>query len=300
MNGLTRVVISVLFLGACAIAMRLTLVKTEVLEVQPQKHSATLAIKQAKAVQLHIESGHFMSQLGIQDGQDSLISGLYNASRADQLTLTKDNKNGMLNANLIFGKLVNTSFMTTAPNKPSTGNISLPKNIPLSIEVFASELQETFFQFDFKNLQIQKFNFDSLNTASLISLIAPAAIKNAEINVKNSKGKTNALITPQTQGKFVFFNEAGNLVLALSKNPSMKILIIGNANTKTDLLERIQFMAGYSPSDFQYINPKDLNVTFFKKQKWLLYNAKVKNPKVDILVDLGETGTLTFYSTEGK
>ena len=164
MNGITRVGISILLLGACAVAMRFTMYTVEVPEAQTQLHTARLDVSKFKRIKLKIETLDADS-FYIKPSVAGRIAGTYFASIASGIRLvdatqssSPQEKDTTL-VQFLTGLNSSTRFLLNDPEIPRMAELRLPRGIPLSLEIIMPN-RRTYpnLSIDLRGLEIQELS----------------------------------------------------------------------------------------------------------------------------------------------
>jgi hypothetical protein len=214
MNRITRVIGSVVVLGACAAAMRLTMEKVELGATKVKSFTARLDVSKAKSIKMHIEATA-LEQFFINPSVSGRIASSFLAT-ADRALYLRDNtklrqspeKN---TAYVSFGTHTNefNSFFVGKPATRGIAEMRLPHKIPLSLDVYAiPHLALAHLNLDgleVKNLQLNPLDYE----IKQLRVTMPKGSLKATFSVNNKSGHTVLDLMQPIQGRLNIKQEEG-------------------------------------------------------------------------------------------
>ena len=296
MNGFARVAISLLLLGACAVAMRFTMVSMDLPHMKGQVHSARLDTSKAKNIELDIGLNH-THYFHVRASQAGRIAGTYQATKASVLRI-RDTTNSTLpklenttRVSFDTGSDVYTSFFWNRPMISGVSELRLPKNIPLSINLFNHQCNKcSNFTFDMRDLDVQKFNIWGTgdNNFDTLKLFMPTSKISA--SVQNNSGRTQLEFNRQSKGSVTVRSQNGTVVVSIPKAVPKRILIFGQAPTRLAFAQKLTL--GESVNDINWevsqIDPGGRGWYVFGKTK------DATSESLSLEIQLGENARVTL------
>jgi hypothetical protein len=294
MKNLARVGLSVLLLGTCALAIRFSMVKTDVPEFKPQTHTAKIALGNVEEIQLDFEATDSQHSIEVRAGQPGFIAGRYKATQAHELRIIGNARDGALETQFQTGRKSYNSFLLGRPEYRGETLILLPPSIPLFVDVGIMPFPSTNkVLFDLRGLNVQKFWMPPtiLPTINLMDLYVPVGTIDTELTINGLIKKTNIWIKQASKGN-LRINSHGGLVNVIGrKNAFVAFNIHGKANSLQDFSNRIQ-LGGFHKTSKAIGFPK--TNTQFDTRYFLLSNDETVRHEITVNVELGDTGTINY------
>ncbi len=291
MNGITRVLISLFLLGACAVAMRFTMATVDVPASKRQLHNARLAIQKAKEIKLHIEAGDVNGFI-IQAGQAGRIAGSVQGAADDQLYLNQYADKGSVEYTYNIGKRTYQNFLWSRPRLRKDAEVRLPLGIPLLLEVSVENNFGTHnSQIDLRNLNIKRFDLvhSFSDSPRQIRLRLPNSEPDTEFFLAMGRDTIQVEIDKNTQGYLWIpaYLKAGIISIGTDPQKALEIIVTGYDKSGDGLKKRVSHSFG---EELEIQEPRFVQRTMEGKNEWVIVmktKSNSKNPfKVEI--QLGE------------
>jgi hypothetical protein len=252
MNGITRVLISIALLGACAAAMRLTMENVDSGTRKRQLLAASLNTKKAKKIDLKIQAQE-MERIHIKPSQAGRIAGTYEFttdalirsrfSIADSTLQTAFREKGVLYAFYNAYSVLKNSYYFGNPLAFGVAELRLPKEVPLSLEFFMQNHQKPPRAFiDLRGLEIDNFNtvFAFANSFEQLNLDMAQGNPNTRYSVRNDNGRTNINFFQQSKGSMRLYSEEGQISIShYAVTSNIAISVFGKANSASNFRKRL-------------------------------------------------------------
>jgi hypothetical protein len=299
MNGVTRVLISVLLLGVCAVAMRFTMFRVDVLQAKTQIFTGRIQVGKIQEIQLKADMTDIQNIISVNAGLDGVISGSYHGSQADNLKLSSKIQDGALQTFFKTGQAYYDSFiLSRKPLGIGVTNLLLPPKIPLFVEMFSNSDESTKIDIDLQKLMIKEFKLTNYQTAKTVNLSMPVMDAESKIEIQNELGETNIWMSKATRGKLRLENSNGRTILYIKKNLPVRFKIFGNDNAEAGFQRRVQKTGSFAQKQFEYLDGSVLDFSQLEDRKWLSFNPQETRHELDISIELGKTGTLQINELE--
>jgi hypothetical protein len=303
MNNITRVLVSVVLLGACAAAMRFTMFTVDAPASKRQLHSARLAVQKAKEIKFHIEA-QGVDGFIMQAGQAGRVAGSVLGAADDQLNLVQNTKKGSTEYIYSVGKKTHQNFLWSKPTFRKDAEVRLPLGVPLMLEVFVdnnSGIHQS--QIDLRNLNIKKFSLDHSfsNGSRRIQIRLPRSQPGTEFFLGAGRDVLQVEIDKNTQGYMWIpaYPKAGNISIATDPQKALEIIVTGHDKSGDGLKKRLSHNFG---KELKIQEPRFLGRTTDGKNEWVIViktKSDSKNPfKIDI--QLGKQSTFGLSKWTGN
>lgn len=297
MNGISRVMVSVALLGACAGAMRLTMERIDIPHTKGQLHTARVATSKAKKMELQMYLP-LVRDFFVHSGVAGRVAGTYRATQANALRLRDStNSTGPLVKDLTRisletgGDSSYKSFFMASPNTIGQGELRLPKGIPLDIKVLLGGYQTAnYISFDLQDLDILNFNTIDLEPHRYnLNFIMPKGSPKSTFWVRNDLGQTQIRFEKPSQGRMALASAKGFLDIALWAEFPLNVVIIGKVSDAQALRQRLEVVSPLikweDPQPVKWKGAQIADVTWY-------INGKTKNATKDsflLEIQLGES-----------
>jgi hypothetical protein len=297
MNGVTRVGLSVLLLGTCALAMRFSMVKTPVLESVKQNHDAKIAVGKIEEINLHFEAVNSQKEVYIRSGQKGFISGRYQASQADHLFLSGKTTDGALDVNFNAGKGIYTSFLIDRPEDIGITTMNLPPEVPLFIDAYINDSKPKKVVFDLRGLNIQKFTLPKIMDSKIDTLVfyTPVGTSDTEMEIGGLINKANVWVAPKSKGSLMINARNGQVNIVGHKNTAVYFSIHGSAINAEAFAHRVRlsgFHRNSQPMSFQ--DQITEQTTKSTNRFFIMSNDPSSKSKIQIHIELNDSGTINY------
>ncbi len=295
MNGITRVLVSVALLGACAGAMRLTMYSIEAKEATYQHHFARVETGDVEEVKLFAMMNYNLRSVIIGTGRNGIVAGSYAATQADSITIDGQAQDGVFEANYDLWAFNHSGFLfNNRPSPLNDANLRLPPNVPLNVEVSMNSEAQTRVQIDLRSLHIRKFLFASDKAPKSVSLYVPKANDDSSIVISNYFGSNSIYITEPNEGKLNVASPNAATILYLKKEIPVRLRIRIKAASSADALRRITKWSGLEEIQFESVDFSASGIKEVANIHWFVYNPKNTTKELSVVIDLGQTGSLTL------
>jgi hypothetical protein len=299
MNGITRVMISLVLLGACAVAMRWSLVKADTPEARTKIHTAKISVKDTKEINFNLLTPLFLENgVTIRQGSIDSIQANLNASETHKIILNRVMIDGILNVTSSFDQLWKTNYFAQSPQVKASSELLLPAQKALSID---AQLFDNPLDADFRGLQIKEFvvnqNFRDY-LLNKVQFVASDTDFTGSYKLQ-SDGQTASLGIPKgAKGNLTYKTNQTAVTLKISPE-AMVILAIhymDNNNPLVSIKERViatkEVLTGQN----------DIPILYFANSQGELTdpvsNSKFSQKIMKIRIVLGKKGTLKILREE--
>jgi hypothetical protein len=294
MNGIARVIGSVLLLGACAAAMRFTLFTVDAPASQYQLHHARLEVQKAKEIKLSIQASNVNGFI-MQAGRAGRIAGSLHGAADDQLNLIQRTDDGLPEYIYSIGKRTHQNFFGSKPAFRKDAELRLPLGIPLQLEVFVENFSGTHeSQIDLRNLNIKRFDFGPSfsNRPRRIQLRLPKSQPGTEFSVIAGRDVIQVEVDKNTQGHLWIpaYLKAGSISIATDPQKAVEVFVTGYDLSGDGLKKRISHNFG---EELEIQAPRFVQRTLEGKNEWVIVmktRSYSKNP-FQVNTQLGEEST---------
>ncbi len=300
MNGLARVGISLLLLGACAVAMRFTMVNVDLPHTKRKLHTGKVDTSKAKKIELQIGLRN-TTAFYMKSGVAGRIAGTFQSTDANHFHL-RDSTNStrpivkdLTRIDLETGMRSYNNFFTTRPNTDGGAELRLPTDVPLEIlvisDLFGYPQQRTNLFFDLRGVDIQRFSFPhgASNPVDMVLEMPKGSLK-TDFWIKNDFGQTRVNFDQASQGNLNIESNNGLADIRMSSETSINVVIMGKATNAKAFRQRLTNM----DPNIVWEEPQTNQV--FVKGGWYM-TGKTKNTNQNafrFLIQLGENGRVSL------
>ncbi len=277
MNGLARVGISLLLLGACAVAMRFTMDNVDLPHTKRKLHTARLDTSKAKNIDLLVFP-QGVGNFSIRAGEPKRITGTYQATAASELRIQEGEPQlGKKDINSVRYETNSSSYLSFFLSRPYTtgsGELRLPKDIPFNIQILFDNWDKTRINanLNFQGLIVQDFSLRSGDIQAMdLNLKMPQSNPKTRFSIRNDMGFTRVYFDQTNQGVMNIASKNGLVDIRFVPQTSLNIFIIGKAPTAQAFRQRL--LSSLNP-DIVWEEPK--TIQNLEKGAWYL-NGKTKN-----------------------
>jgi hypothetical protein len=278
MNGITRVLISLFLLGACAVAMRFTMYNVDLPHTKPKLHTARLDTSKATKIDLQIYCPD-MANFQIRAGEPKRIAGTYQATDASELRIQESEPQlGKKDINAVSYQTSLRSYLGFFLGRPRTtgsGELRLPKDIPLNIQLVFDNWDNTHVtaSVDLQGLNVQDFSLRSGDIQAMdLNLKMPQNNPKTRFSIRNDMGFTRVYFDQTNQGVMSIESKNGLVDVRFTPQTSLNVFIIGKAPNAQAFRQRVPFSS---------LNPKIVwdepkAIQNLEKEGWYI-SGKTKN-----------------------
>jgi hypothetical protein len=304
MNTITRVGISLLALGACAVAMRYTMTEVDVPEAKRQYHTWRRDIPAStRALAVSYAALERRSWVDIKAGSPGRIAGTYQGSPADRLSGVQvkaaPKQVGALHLSVNAGRMEYASYFLARPSLIGVADLRLPTGV--SLEVSAHVAQDSRARIDLRGLNLYSFCLCNFPDANLdLSLTAPDRPFKNDLFVHNDLGTTKLEIPRGARGSISLIVRNGRAQIyvhnSLNARLSVNANLPFNARDTTDLKRRVNVRnkAFFGRGDFATPIFEGPTRGYFMSDNY----ASPSPQHVGINIELGSTGTVEILGPE--
>jgi hypothetical protein len=270
MNGIARVIVSVVLLGACALAMRFTMQQDTFSVAELQTYKKSVDVSKAKRLHLEIQLGD-VKALSLYPRADKKIFATLSAFAADGISLW-DNTDQMstdLNrpkdtTHIQYTAGVGTwrKFFMGQPETKGVAQLYVPKNKPLSLSMYSTENANAFI--NLTGLTVQRFTMKPY--FNNVDIALPVGSKNARFYIENARGYSSIRFNATLRGNLLLVSDTGLIDLFLNKivrNKDIQLVVIGKATNAKAFLERLESTAQdvFWNEPTKTLNPNEWTIT---------------------------------------
>jgi hypothetical protein len=299
-NGLTRVLISVVALGACGVAMRFTMNEVQLPTSKSKYHTWSQVVpKDTKAIALHYEAIESDQTIEIKPGRAGRVASTYQGTAGDILRGGFGRTNpppplGTLELSLNAGRRNYESYFFDRPPSGGIADLRLPPELPLDVEAYFGS--NNIVRADLRGLQVKRFcicDFWSRSKLIIDLKLSNSSLK-SDFDVYNAAGETRIEVPRGARGSLRIKDLEGRIRLYINPSAKISLQVVGDLRSfdnAEDLKQRININGGFKVEDAkvfpEYLrNERPRGVGFVRNFE------TTEQKQFDISVELGARGTL--------